>query len=260
MFSCDCSFSTDSLRTLRSHYAANHGSGIAFFEKFDDVISSNWDDFPLSSIRSFMLWKSNYKCMSCGYDKKRACGASILEVDHVDGNHDNNNLGNLRVLCPNCHALTPKYRNWSNEGNKKRASSLRPGNTGYDERHKMYEVKRLERQFKIEEKKARRAELEYDKKKVSREFEKIKSSFHEKFVQKVNELHESKEIDFSKYGWVQLLAERCNEHPQVIGRRVRSLMPDFYLEHCFSRRYNHYIKNMESIRPDEETVLKTVAG
>lgn len=33
-----------------------------------------------------------------------------LELDHIDGNNENNNLSNLRLLCPNCHALTPTYR------------------------------------------------------------------------------------------------------------------------------------------------------
>jgi hypothetical protein len=33
-----------------------------------------------------------------------------LELDHIDGNNSNNNLDNLRLLCPNCHALTPTYR------------------------------------------------------------------------------------------------------------------------------------------------------
>lgn len=33
-----------------------------------------------------------------------------LELDHVDGNRRNNQLVNLRLLCPNCHALTPTYR------------------------------------------------------------------------------------------------------------------------------------------------------
>ena len=33
-----------------------------------------------------------------------------LELDHVDGDRWNNRLVNLRLLCPNCHALTPTYR------------------------------------------------------------------------------------------------------------------------------------------------------
>lgn len=32
-----------------------------------------------------------------------------LELDHIDGNNINNNLINLRLLCPNCHALTPTH-------------------------------------------------------------------------------------------------------------------------------------------------------
>lgn len=33
-----------------------------------------------------------------------------LELDHIDGNHFNNNLTNIRLLCPNCHAQTSNYR------------------------------------------------------------------------------------------------------------------------------------------------------
>lgn len=32
-----------------------------------------------------------------------------LELDHIDGNHFNNELKNLRILCPNCHAQTTTY-------------------------------------------------------------------------------------------------------------------------------------------------------
>lgn len=44
--------------------------------------------------------------------KCELCGLSIwqnvqipLELHHKDGNHFNNNLDNLQILCPNCHAI-----------------------------------------------------------------------------------------------------------------------------------------------------------
>ena len=38
------------------------------------------------------------KCECCGYDK-------VLDLHHIDENHDNNSPENHGVLCPNCHAL-----------------------------------------------------------------------------------------------------------------------------------------------------------
>lgn len=42
----------------------------------------------------------------------------ILEVHHKDGDHLNNELDNLELLCPNCHALTENWRG-KNMNNKK---------------------------------------------------------------------------------------------------------------------------------------------
>ena len=33
-----------------------------------------------------------------------------LELDHINGVHDDHRPENLQLLCPNCHALTPTYR------------------------------------------------------------------------------------------------------------------------------------------------------
>ncbi len=49
------------------------------------------------------------KCFNC--ETSHWLGEPIpLELDHINGNNKDNSLLNLRLLCPNCHALTPTYR------------------------------------------------------------------------------------------------------------------------------------------------------
>lgn len=51
-----------------------------------------------------------YKCVKCGCDGHWQDGTISLEIDHIDGDNSNNQIDNLRYLCPNCHALTETYR------------------------------------------------------------------------------------------------------------------------------------------------------
>jgi len=50
-----------------------------------------------------------YKCYNCN-NTKWLNNPIPLELEHKDGNHENNNLDNLLLLCPNCHSLTSTYR------------------------------------------------------------------------------------------------------------------------------------------------------
>jgi ssDNA-binding Zn-finger/Zn-ribbon topoisomerase 1 len=56
--------------------------------------------------------KFGERCTICGWSKKNlATGKVPLEIDHIDGNSDNNTEANLRLICPNCHSLSPNFRN-----------------------------------------------------------------------------------------------------------------------------------------------------
>ena len=48
-------------------------------------------------------------CESCGQSEWLEQPIP-LELHHINGNNSNNRLENLRLLCPNCHALTDSYR------------------------------------------------------------------------------------------------------------------------------------------------------
>lgn len=50
---------------------------------------------------SYTTHKKGY-CEKCGFIAEHRCQ---LDVDHIDGNHDNNQLSNLQTLCANCHRL-----------------------------------------------------------------------------------------------------------------------------------------------------------
>jgi hypothetical protein len=78
--------------------------------------------YPTSRLLAILLREAlrERRCEQCGLAKWQEQPIS-LEVDHVNGVRNDHRLENLRVLCPNCHALTPTWRGRKNK---------KPGNPG----------------------------------------------------------------------------------------------------------------------------------
>jgi hypothetical protein len=61
--------------------------------------------------RNLIIHIYGAKCMECTWDKiNLVTGKCPIELEHIDGNSANNKLDNLKLLCPNCHSLTPTYK------------------------------------------------------------------------------------------------------------------------------------------------------
>lgn len=59
--------------------------------------SGEWDnskDYRKQALKTY-----SHECACCGYNEDER----ILQVHHKDSNRENNDIGNLIILCPNCH-------------------------------------------------------------------------------------------------------------------------------------------------------------
>ena len=71
----------------------------------------DWTDYSRATyLKPHLLRARGARCESC--ENEDWMGVPIpLEVHHEDGDRTHHALSNLRLLCPNCHALTDHWRN-----------------------------------------------------------------------------------------------------------------------------------------------------
>ena len=61
--------------------------------------------------KKYLIEKFGEKCMKCDWcEIHQITGKVPIELEHCDGDSENNSLSNLKLLCPNCHSLTPTYK------------------------------------------------------------------------------------------------------------------------------------------------------
>lgn len=135
------------------------------------------------------------QCVCCGIIDTYNNKPITLQLDHIDGDNLNNELNNLRLLCPNCHSQTDNF----GSKNKKYKKTLNRHN---------------------------RPRKEYWSFKNG---EMVEKNRH------LVDMVITSDIDFSKYGWSGQVAKLLNKPPQKIAKWMRKYMCDFYESKCFKR-------------------------
>jgi hypothetical protein len=80
-------------------------------KSLDEVLVNNNFTYNSNHLRQRLIKEGlkEHRCECC--KNTEWLGQLIpLELEHVNGVHSDNRIGNLKLLCPNCHAQTSTYR------------------------------------------------------------------------------------------------------------------------------------------------------
>jgi hypothetical protein len=92
-----------------------------YTEAYDKWLANKPTYISPNVLKRFLTDRDTYKCSNCSiteWDDKPI----VLELEHKDGNSENNTQANLCLLCPNCHSQTDTYKakNTGNGRHKRR--------------------------------------------------------------------------------------------------------------------------------------------
>lgn len=113
----DNNLSTEHFGAIKLKKNGNTRNGFTAMDD-DEFFSENVERTGFSIIKR--LIKGNYKvykCEKCGINEWNGCKIT-LQAHHLNGNHYDNRLENLQILCPNCHSQTDTYAKHNVKVNK----------------------------------------------------------------------------------------------------------------------------------------------
>ena len=93
----------------------NKGMGntdYAAYNKLENILKEN-TNFKSDTLKYRLVKEGlkQWKCEKCGNEGVWEGKELVLELHHINGNHYDNRLENLQILCPHCHSQTDNFRN-----------------------------------------------------------------------------------------------------------------------------------------------------
>lgn len=103
-----------------------------FLNKTKILIEEGKIDSP-KTLKNYLLKTRDCKCEICHTDNMWNNLPLMLQLDHIDGNSDNNFPINLRLICPNCHSQTDTFAGKSGKKKITKRNSYLRKFKGYEE-------------------------------------------------------------------------------------------------------------------------------
>lgn len=199
------------------------------------------------SFKSLILKNKILKdeCIKCGI--KDWLGEKIsLELDHIDGNNKNNKLENIRLLCPNCHAITDNYKG-KNRKDKKNLNNINEIKKGinfykkdilnlYKEGNNIFQIlKKLDLNiggnylmiYKILEKEGIEKPKKEEKYILKKEIDLNKTNEKLKLFEQQIEIIKNSNINFNERGWGIKVSKLLKMTPSASLKWIKRNIPEF---------------------------------
>jgi hypothetical protein len=117
----NCKKGIDSWKTYCTKQCVNNHKQKVLFER----IENSEIGFSEKQLKRYLISKFGEKCMECDWSRIHPITGKVpVQLEHIDGNSENNTLENLKILCPNCHSLTPTFGSL-NKGNGREQRRLK---------------------------------------------------------------------------------------------------------------------------------------
>ena len=81
-------------------------------QNLEDILI-NGKRFSSKQLKKRLIEELNWidECILCKIGPEYNGKPLTLQLDHINGDHDDNRIENLRILCPNCHSQTDTWGN-----------------------------------------------------------------------------------------------------------------------------------------------------